>query len=125
MLQKWRILPSPPLIDVAAMAAFFGQGDKLRQMFPLFRQELEQAMAQQPQDDKALANWVHRQAGTISMMMAPQLAEEAWRLEEKIRQLGEQVCMSELALFRTRLQHIIGELRQLSESESAIEGELK
>ncbi|HHQ4571629.1 TPA: ATP-binding protein [Aeromonas veronii] len=125
MLQKWRILPSPPLIDAAAMAAFFGQGDKLRQMFPLFRQELEQAMTQQPQDDKALANWVHRQAGTISMMMAPQLAEEAWRLEEKIRQLGAQVCMSELALFRTRLQHIIGELRQLSESDSAIEGELK
>ena len=125
MLQKWRILPSPPLIDVAAMAAFFGQGDKLRQMFPLFRQELEQAMAQQPQDDKALANWVHRQAGTISMMMAPQLAEEAWRLEEKIRQLGAPVCMSELALFRTRLQHIIEELRQLSESDSAIEGELK
>lgn len=125
MLQKWRILPSPPLIDVAAMAAFFGQGDKLRQIFPLFRQELEQAMAQQPQDDKALANWVHRQAGTISMMMAPQLAEEAWRLEEKIRQLGAPVCMSELALFRTRLQHIIGELRQLSESDSAIEGELK
>ncbi|MGU5698821.1 ATP-binding protein [Aeromonas allosaccharophila] len=125
MLLKWRILPSSPLIDVAAMAAFFGQGEKLRQMFPLFRQELEQAMAQQPQDDKALANWVHRQAGTISMMMAPQLAEEAWRLEEKIRQLGAQVCMNELALFRTRLQHIIGELRQLSESESAIEGELK
>ncbi|MGU5686714.1 ATP-binding protein [Aeromonas allosaccharophila] len=125
MLQKWRILPSSPLIDVAAMAAFFGQGDKLRQIFPLFRQELEQAMAQQPQDDKALANWVHRQAGTISMMMAPQLAEEAWRLEEKIRQLGAQVCMNELALFRTRLQHIIGELRQLSESDSAIEGELK
>ncbi|MFE8710278.1 ATP-binding protein [Aeromonas allosaccharophila] len=125
MLQKWRILPSSPLIDVAAMAAFFGQGDKLRQMFPLFRQELEQAMTQQPQDDKALANWVHRQAGTISMMMAPQLAEEAWRLEEKIRQLGAPVCMNELALFRTRLQHIIGELRQLSESDSAIEGELK
>lgn len=61
---------------------FFGKGEKLRQMFPLFRQELEQAMTQQPQDDKALANWVHRQAGTISMMMVPQLAEEAWRLEE-------------------------------------------
>ncbi|MFL9598869.1 hypothetical protein, partial [Aeromonas veronii] len=76
-----QILPAPTLIDVAAMAAFFGQGDKLRQMFPLFRQELEQSMAQEPLDDNALANWVHRQAGTISMMMAPQLAEQAWQLE--------------------------------------------
>ena len=36
MLQKWQILPAPTLIDVAAMAAFFGHGDKLQQMFPLF-----------------------------------------------------------------------------------------
>ncbi|WP_421205249.1 ATP-binding protein [Aeromonas sp. 601027] len=128
MLQKWCILPSPSLIDVAAMEAFFGQGDKLRQMFPLFRQELEQAMVQQPQDDKALANWVHRQAGTISMMMAPQLAEEAWRLEEKIRQLGSSSCADELTGFRAQLQQIIGELRGLSEryEESVVvEGELK
>lgn len=128
MLQKWQILPAPTLIDVAAMEAFFGQGDKLRQMFPLFRQELEQAMVQQPQDDKALANWVHRQAGTISMMMAPQLAEEAWRLEEKIRQLGSSSCADELTGFRAQLQQIIGELRGLSEryEESVVvEGELK
>ncbi len=128
MLQKWRILPSPSLIDVAAMAAFFGQGDKLRQMFPLFRQELEQAMGQQPQDDKALANWVHRQAGTISMMMAPQLAEEAWRLEEKIRQFGSSACTDELTRFRAQLQQIIGELMRLSEQyeESVVvEGKLE
>ncbi|MFQ1767727.1 ATP-binding protein [Aeromonas veronii] len=128
MLQKWRILPSPSLIDVAAMAAFFGQGDKLRQMFPLFRQELEQAMGQQPQDDKALANWVHRQAGTVSMMMAPQLAEEAWRLEEKIRQFGSSACTDELTRFRAQLQQIIGELMRLSEQyeESVVvEGKLE
>ncbi len=128
MLQKWRILPSPSLIDVAAMAAFFGQGDKLRQMFPLFRQELEQAMGQQPQDDKALANWVHRQAGTVSMMMAPQLAEEAWRLEEQIRQFGSSACTDELTRFRAQLQQIIGELMRLSEQyeESVVvEGKLE
>lgn len=128
MLQKWRILPSPSLIDVAAMAAFFGQGDKLRQMFPLFRQELEQAMGLQPQDDKALANWVHRQAGTVSMMMAPQLAEEAWRLEEKIRQFGSSACTDELTRFRAQLQQIIGELMRLSEQyeESVVvEGKLE
>ncbi|EKP0259127.1 transporter substrate-binding domain-containing protein [Aeromonas sobria] len=115
MLQKWQILPSPTLIDVAAMAAFFGQGDKLRQMFPLFRQELEQSMAQEALDDNALANWVHRQAGTISMMMAPQLAEQAWRLEEKIRQFGSPACSDELTRFRAQLQQIIGELTLLSE----------
>ncbi|MGL4508175.1 MAG: response regulator, partial [Aeromonas sobria] len=130
MLQKWQILPSPTLIDVAAMAAFFGQGDKLRQMFPLFRQELEQSMAQMAQeqlDDNALANWVHRQAGTISMMMAPQLAEQAWRLEEKIRQFGSPACSDELTRFRAQLQQIIGELTLLSERDghSVIEGELE
>ncbi|WDO01183.1 transporter substrate-binding domain-containing protein [Aeromonas allosaccharophila] len=126
MLQKWRILPPPSLIDVTAMAAFFGQGDKLRQMFPLFRQELEQAMVQQPQDDKALANWVHRQAGTVSMMMAPQLAEEAWRLEEKIGQFGSPACTDELTRFRAQLQQIIDELTLLSEKgHSVIEGELE
>jgi hypothetical protein len=127
MLQKWQILPSPTLIDVAAMAAFFGQGDKLRQMFPLFRQELEQSMAQEALDDNALANWVHRQAGTISMMMAPQLAEQAWRLEEKIRQFGSPACSDELTRFRAQLQQIIGELTLLSEREghSVIEGELE
>ena len=127
MLQKWQILPAPTLIDVAAMAAFFGQGDKLRQMFPLFRQELEQSMAQEPLDDNGLANWVHRQAGTISMMMAPQLAEQAWQLEEKIRQFGSPACTDELTRFRAQLQQIIDELTLLSEREghSVIEGELE
>ena len=127
MLQKWQILPAPTLIDVAAMAAFFGQGDKLRQMFPLFRQELEQSMAQEPLDDNGLANWVHRQAGTISMMMAPQLAEQAWQLEEKIRQFGSPSCADELTSFRAQLQQIIGELTLLSERDrhSVIEGELE
>lgn len=127
MLQKWRILPAPTLLDIAAMAAFFGHGDKLRQMFPLFRQELEQSMAQAPLDDNALAHWVHRQAGTISMMMAPELAEQAWRLEEKIRQFGSPACTDELTRFRAQLQQIIGELTLLSESDghSVIEGELE
>ncbi|WP_227016176.1 ATP-binding protein [Aeromonas veronii] len=127
MLQKWRILPAPTLIDIAAMAAFFGHGEKLRQMFPLFRQELEQSMAQAPLDDNALANWVHRQAGTISMMMAPELAEQAWRLEEKIRQFGSPACTDELTRFRAQLQQIIDELTLLSEREghSVIEGELE
>jgi CheY-like chemotaxis protein len=101
--------------------------DALRQMFPLFRQELEQSMTQEPLDDNGLANWVHRQAGTISMMMAPQLAEQAWRLEEKIRQFGSPACSDELTRFRAQLQQIIGELTLLSEREghSVIEGELE
>ncbi|MCS0540562.1 transporter substrate-binding domain-containing protein [Aeromonas veronii] len=127
MLQKWRILTAPTLIDIAAMEAFFGHGDKLRQMFPLFRQDLELSMAQAPLDDNALANWVHRQAGTISMMMAPELAEQAWRLEEKIRQFGSPACTDELTRFRAQLQQIIDELTLLSEREghSVIEGELE
>ena len=126
MLQKWQILSAPTLIDIAAMEAFFGHGDKLRQMFPLFRQELEQSMAQAPLDDNALANWVHRQAGTISMMMAPELAEQAWRLEEKIRQFGSPACTDELTRFRAQLQQIIDELTLLSEKgHSVIEGELE
>ncbi|MGL5321055.1 MAG: Hpt domain-containing protein, partial [Aeromonas veronii] len=126
MLQKWQILPAPTLIDIAAMEAFFGHGEKLRQMFPLFRQELEQSMAQAPLDDNALANWVHRQAGTISMMMAPELAEQAWRLEEKIRQFGSPACTDELTRFRAQLQQIIDELTLLSEKgHSVIEGELE
>lgn len=127
MLQKWRILPAPTLIDIAAMEAFFGHGDKLQQMFPLFRQELEQSMVQEPLDDNALANWVHRQAGTISMMMAPELAEQAWRLEEKIRQFGSPACTDELTRFRAQLQQIIDELTLLSEREghSVIQGELE
>ncbi len=126
MLQKWRILTAPTLIDIAAMEAFFGHGDKLQQMFPLFRQELEQSMVQEPLDDNALANWVHRQAGTISMMMAPELAEQAWRLEEKIRQFGSPACTDELTRFRAQLQQIVDELTLLSEKgHSVIEGELE
>ncbi|MFM5324959.1 ATP-binding protein [Aeromonas veronii] len=126
MLLKWQILPAPTLIDIAAMEAFFGHGDKLQQMFPLFRQELEQSMAQEPLDDNALANWVHRQAGTISMMMAPELAEQAWRLEEKIRQFGSPACTDELTCFRAQLQQIIDELTLLSDKgHSVIEGELE
>ncbi|WP_323904156.1 ATP-binding protein [Aeromonas hydrophila] len=126
MLQKWQIMPSPTLIDIAAMEAFFGHGDKLRQMFPFFRQDLEQSMAQVPLDDNALANWVHRQAGTISMMMAPELAEQAWRLEEKIRQFGSPACADELTCFRAQLQQIVDELTLLSEKgHSVIEGELE
>ncbi|MFQ2312971.1 ATP-binding protein [Aeromonas dhakensis] len=126
MLEKWRILPSPTLIDIAAMEVFFGHGDKLRQMFPLFRQELEQSMAQEPLDDNGLANWVHRQAGTISMMTAPELAEQAWRLEEKILQFGSPACADELTRFRAQLQQIVDELTLLSEKgHSVIEGELE
>ena len=64
-------------------------------------------------DDKELANWVHRQAGTISMMMVDDLAQQAWHLEEKIRKEGAELCGAELAGFRAVLQQIVDELTLL------------
>lgn len=113
MLMKWRILSAPKLLDVTSLQTFFGVGKPFEQMMTLFRQELEQSLALVHDDDKGLANWVHRQAGTISMMMVEDLAQQAWHLEEKIRKEGAELCGAELAGFRAVLQQIVDELTLL------------
>lgn len=113
MLTKWQMLPAPRLLDPASLQSFFGVGAPFEQMLTLFRQELEQSLALVHDDDKALANWVHRQAGTISMMMVSDLAQQAWHLEEKIRREGVGQCEAELADFRALLQQIVDELTVL------------
>ncbi|MFM4731699.1 response regulator [Aeromonas salmonicida] len=113
MLMKWRILPAPKRLDVTSLQTFFGVGEPFEQMMTLFRQELEQSLALVHDDDKGLANWVHRQAGTISMMMVEDLAQQAWHLEEKIRKEGAELCGAELAGFRAVLQQIVDELTLL------------
>lgn len=113
MLIKWRILSAPKLLDVTSLQTFFGVGEPFEQMMTLFRQELEQSLALVHDDDKGLANWVHRQAGTISMMMVEDLAQQAWHLEEKIRKEGAGLCGAELAGFRAVLQQIVDELTLL------------
>ncbi|KFN20567.1 response regulator [Aeromonas bestiarum] len=113
MLTKWQMLPAPRLLDPASLQSFFGVGAPFEQMLTLFRQELEQSLALVHDDDKALANWVHRQAGTISMMMVSDLAQQAWHLEEKIRREGAGQCEAELADFRALLQQIVDELTVL------------
>ncbi|RSM32245.1 two-component system sensor histidine kinase/response regulator [Aeromonas salmonicida] len=113
MLIKWRILSAPKLLDVTSLQTFFGVGEPFEQMMMLFRQELEQSLALVHDDDKGLANWVHRQAGTISMMMVEDLAQQAWHLEEKIRKEGAGLCGAELAGFRAVLQQIVDELTLL------------
>ncbi|WCH26316.1 response regulator [Aeromonas salmonicida] len=113
ILMKWRILSVPKLLDVTSLQTFFGVGEPFDQMMTLFRQELEQSLALVHDDDKGLANWVHRQAGTISMMMVEDLAQQAWHLEEKIRKEGAELCGAELAGFRAVLQQIVDELTLL------------
>ncbi|CAJ1832618.1 ATP-binding protein [Aeromonas salmonicida] len=113
ILMKWRILPAPKRLDVTSLQTFFGVGEPFEQMMTLFRQELEQSLALVHDDDKGLANWVHRQAGTISMMMVDDLAQQAWHLEEKIRKEGAELCGAELAGFRAVLQQIVDELTLL------------
>ncbi|WP_447832250.1 response regulator [Aeromonas salmonicida] len=110
ILMKWHILSVPKLLDVTSLQTFFGVGEPFDQMMTLFRQELEQSLALVHDDDKGLANWVHRQAGTISMMMVDDLAQQAWHLEEKIRKEGAELCGAELAGFRAVLQQIVDEL---------------
>lgn len=113
MLMKWRILSAPKLLDVTSLQTFFGVGEPFEQMMTLFRQELEQSLALVHDDDKGLANWVHRQAGTIAMMMVDDLAQQAWHLEEKIRKEGAELCGAELVGFRAVLQQIVDELTLL------------
>ncbi|MGB6187434.1 MAG: transporter substrate-binding domain-containing protein [Aeromonas molluscorum] len=113
MLTKWQMLPACGLLDVAALQRLFGTGEPFAQMMTQLREELMCALAQTLEDDKALADWVHRQAGTIAMMMAEDLAQQAWHLEEKIRRQGAGECEVELAEFRALLGQIADELNTL------------
>ncbi|MFL9628762.1 transporter substrate-binding domain-containing protein [Aeromonas jandaei] len=109
MLQKWHILPSGRLLDLAVVSALFGAGEPLRQALQQCRYELERGLGMRPQEDIALAEWVHRQAGTLAMMI-PEVAEQGWRLEERIRQQGAAACGDELARFCALLQQLVDEL---------------
>ncbi|QNF17636.1 transporter substrate-binding domain-containing protein [Aeromonas jandaei] len=109
MLQKWHILPSERLLDLAVVSALFGAGEPLRQALQQCRHELERGLGMRPQEDIALAEWVHRQAGTLAMMI-PEAAEQGWRLEERIRQQGAAACGDELARFCALLQQLVDEL---------------
>lgn len=113
MLMKWQILPVPRLLDINLLQAAFGSS--FETMLMSFRQELEQSLGLIHEDDKALANWVHRQAGTIAMMRVDGVAEQAWHLEEQIRKDGRAGCEGELMKFRDVLQQLVDELAALSQ----------
>ncbi|MFM5841042.1 transporter substrate-binding domain-containing protein [Aeromonas sanarellii] len=110
MLTKWQVLPAPGLLDVSALQRLFGVGDAFRQILCQFGEELGRSLAQAQGNDKELADWVHRQAGTISMMMVDDLALRAWQLEEKIREQGARECEVEVKEFRALLGRIADEL---------------
>jgi signal transduction histidine kinase len=112
MLMKWQILPVPRLLDINLLQAAFGSS--FETMLVSFRQELEQSLGLSHEDDKALANWVHRQAGTIAMMRVDGVAEQAWHLEEQIRKDGRAGCEVGLMKFRDVLQQLVDELAALS-----------
>lgn len=112
MLTKWQILPVPRLLDINLLQVAFGSS--FETMLVSFRQELEQSLGLSHEDDKALANWVHRQAGTIAMMRVDGVAEQAWHLEEQIRKDGRAGCEVELMKFRDVLQQLVDELAALS-----------
>ncbi|MFE8728130.1 response regulator [Aeromonas hydrophila] len=112
MLTKWQILPVPRLLDINQLQAAFGSS--LETMLVSFRQDLEQSLGLSHGDDKALADWVHRQAGTIAMMRVDGVAEQAWHLEEQIRKDGRARCEVELTKFRDVLQQLVDELATLS-----------
>ncbi|NLR33321.1 transporter substrate-binding domain-containing protein [Aeromonas hydrophila] len=112
MLTKWQILPVPRLLDISALRAAFGSS--FGAMLLSFRQDLEQSLGMSHEDDKALANWVHRQAGTIAMMRIDEVADQAWHLEEQIRKDGRAGCEVELMKFRDVLQQLVDELATLS-----------
>ncbi|MGY3865993.1 Hpt domain-containing protein [Aeromonas bivalvium] len=113
MLTKWQMLPASGLLDLGALQQLLGTGESFAQMLTQFRDELVQSLAQVQGSDKALADWVHRQAGTISMLQAEDLALRAWHLEEKIRQQGAGECEVELGEFRAQLGQIADELKTL------------
>lgn len=112
MLMKWQILPVPRLLDINLLQAAFGSS--FETMLLSFRQDLEQSLGLSHEDDKALADWVHRQAGTIAMMRVDGVAEQAWHLEEQIRKDGRAGCEVELTKFRDVLQQLVDELAALS-----------
>ncbi|MCV3274620.1 transporter substrate-binding domain-containing protein [Aeromonas hydrophila] len=112
MLTKWQILPVPRLLDISALQAAFGSS--FGAMLLSFRQDLEQSLGMSHEDDKALADWVHRQAGTIAMMRIDEVADQAWHLEEHIRKHGRARCEVELTNFRVVLQQLVDELAALS-----------
>ncbi|MGR1199757.1 ATP-binding protein [Aeromonas hydrophila] len=112
MLMKWQILPVSRLLDINLLQAAFGTS--FETMLVLFRQELEQSLGLSHEDDKALADWVHRQAGTIALMKVDGIAEQAWYLEEQIRKDGRARCEVELTKFRDVLQQLVDELAALS-----------
>ncbi|MFQ2203612.1 response regulator [Aeromonas hydrophila] len=112
MLMKWQILPVPRLLDINLLQATFGSS--LETMLLSFCQDLEQSLGLSHGDDKALADWVHRQAGTIAMMRVDGVAEQAWHLEEQIRKDGRARCEVELTKFRDVLQQLVDELAALS-----------
>lgn len=112
MLTKWQILPVPRLLDISALRAAFGSS--FEAMLLSFRQDLEQSLGMSHEDDKALADWVHRQAGTIAMMRIDEVADQAWHLEEHIRKHGRARCEVELTNFRVVLQQLVDELAALS-----------
>lgn len=113
MLMKWQILPVPRLLDINLLQAAFGTS--FETMLVPFRQELEQSLGLSHEDDKALADWVHRQAGTIAMMRVDGVAEQAWHLEEQIHKDGRAGCEGELMKFRDVLQQLVDELAALSQ----------
>lgn len=112
MLTKWQILPVLRLLDISALRTAFGSS--FETMLLSFRQDLEQSLGMSHEDDKALADWVHRQAGTIAMMRIDEVADQAWHLEEHIRKHGRARCEVELTNFRVVLQQLVDELAALS-----------
>jgi CheY-like chemotaxis protein/HPt (histidine-containing phosphotransfer) domain-containing protein len=118
MLLKWLPLSKPALIDMTILENAFGRGETLSNMILMFKVELESSLQDIQLTAPQLADNIHKSAGTISMLGLTSIAEQAWLLEEKIRQEGNNNCEVELTEFQTTIVQLISELNATIQDDS-------
>ena len=84
----------------------------------MFKVELESSLQDIQLTAPQLADNIHKSAGTISMLGLTSIAEQAWLLEEKIRQEGNNNCEVELTEFQTTIVQLISELNATIQDDS-------
>lgn len=112
MLLKWLPQLKPALIDIKMLEKAFG-GEALSKMLLMFKDELESSLLDIQLTAPQLADKLHRTAGTISMLGLTSISEQAWLLEEKIRQEVYDDAEAELTEFRSTLIQLISELNAI------------
>lgn len=113
MLLKWLPHSKPALIDIKILENAFGRREALSKMLLMFKDELESSLKDIQLTAPQLADNIHRTAGTISMLGLTSIAEQAWLLEEKIRQEDSNNGEVELTEFRAIIIQLISELNAI------------